>query len=189
MAKSSKGSKFERSICTELSLWWTGGERDDIFWRTAGSGARAKVRGRKGKNTKGQSGDICAIDPIGEPLISLITIEMKRGYSKNTIADLLDAPSYSAMQVFEMWIGQAQESSNNSKTPFWMIMHQRDRRQTVVYYPTILYGCLRDFGSFKNYPDPYMNFKFDGVWVSAMTLHSFISEIDPHDIKLALKHQ
>jgi len=41
-----KGSSFEREICTILSKWWTNNERDDVFWRTAGSGARATTRSK-----------------------------------------------------------------------------------------------------------------------------------------------
>jgi hypothetical protein len=133
-----KGSKFERDICKELSLWWSNGLRDDIFWRTAGSGARAKVRGRKNKQTSGQHGDIGATDPIGAPLIDLITIELKRGYSKHTIADLLDKPKNGGKQVYEEWIEQAVESHQHAKSMTWMIIVKRDRREALVIMPTSL---------------------------------------------------
>lgn len=48
-----KGSVFEREICKALGRWWTDGERDDIFWRTAGSGARATCRLERGKVLRG----------------------------------------------------------------------------------------------------------------------------------------
>ena len=43
-----KGSSFERLICKELSLWITGGEHQDVFWRSAMSGGRSTVAMKKG---------------------------------------------------------------------------------------------------------------------------------------------
>jgi len=41
-----KGSSFERKICKELSLWWSGGKSDSIFYRTGGSGGTGDARRR-----------------------------------------------------------------------------------------------------------------------------------------------
>ncbi|MBM3120244.1 MAG: hypothetical protein FJ006_12010, partial [Chloroflexi bacterium] len=60
---SSKGASFERDISRQLSLWWTHGERDDVFWRSSMSGGRATVRAKKGQKTAYQNGDITATDP------------------------------------------------------------------------------------------------------------------------------
>ena len=86
----SKGNSFERQICKQLSLWWSNGKSEDIFWRTASSGAMANIRSKSCKKSFGQYGDIQAINPIGQPLIDVCTIELKRGYSKNTFADLME---------------------------------------------------------------------------------------------------
>jgi hypothetical protein len=72
-----KGGQFERSMCTLYGLWWTEGSRDDIFWRTSGSGARATTRGRSGKKTADQTGDMTYIDPVGKPLIDAFCFEFK----------------------------------------------------------------------------------------------------------------
>jgi len=82
MARSSKGSQFEREVSKELSLWWSGGTRLDIFWRTPGSGAMAKTRSKTGGSALGQHGDIQATDPIGQPMIDVCSIELKKGYFK-----------------------------------------------------------------------------------------------------------
>src|SRR5262245_2386383 len=52
--RAAKGSKFERDLCRQLSLWWSDGKRDDVFWRASQSGGRAKFRGRRGLQTHGQ---------------------------------------------------------------------------------------------------------------------------------------
>ena len=128
-----KGSQFEREICRDLSRWWTQNEdRDDVFWRSSNSGGRATVRGRKGKRTHGQAGDIAATDPIGEPLLQLLTIEAKRGYSTQTIADLIDRPRKAAQQTWESWIQQAHEAHVLSDSFSWMIVAQRDRRERII---------------------------------------------------------
>ena len=76
-----KGGHFERDVCKRLSLWWSYGERDDLLWRTAGSGARATVRSRKNQQTANHHGDICATDPDAQPLVGAFCFEIKRGYN------------------------------------------------------------------------------------------------------------
>jgi hypothetical protein len=138
-----KGSAFERRFCKQLSLWWSKGQHDDLFWRTAGSGARATVRGRKGKRTKGHCGDICATDEAGKPLLDLVTLELKRGYNRATLVDLLDKPAGGAEQCWEAWISQALESAQYAATKWWMIVAKRDQRGVMVCIPAGLFQQLR----------------------------------------------
>ena len=79
--KAGKGPKFERDILKQFSLWWTEGQRDDVFWRTSGSGARATTRMKSDSCTAYSAGDMGCIDPIGIPFLQLCLVEMKRGYS------------------------------------------------------------------------------------------------------------
>ena len=89
--KSQKGSTFERAICRTLSLWFSEGESDTIFWRSSGSGAMAKVRSKVGKSTFGQYGDIAAVHPSGLALTQCCILELKRGYKSWSPLDVLDA--------------------------------------------------------------------------------------------------
>jgi hypothetical protein len=68
-----KGSAYERLICKRLSLWVSGGKREDVFWRSAMSGGRATVKGK----TVRQAGDITAVAPEGHPLTDVFYIECK----------------------------------------------------------------------------------------------------------------
>ena len=135
MAKSSKGPAWEREFCKKLSHWWSGGERDDLFWRTANSGGRATVRGRKGSQTAGHYGDICATDPSGEPLLRLFAWELKRGYSKDTLADLLDKPPKAKTQRYEEWILKAESVRKQAGACFWALVIRRDRRLPLILIP------------------------------------------------------
>lgn len=71
-----KGSKFERSICRELSRWITKGVREDVFWRSSISGGRATVALRKGIKVR-QAGDICAVAEEGNAFCDQWFIECK----------------------------------------------------------------------------------------------------------------
>lgn len=72
-----KGSAFERELCKQLSLWISHGIRDDLYWRSATSGGRATVHGKKGKGLEHVAGDICAIHPDGKPLTDQFFLEAK----------------------------------------------------------------------------------------------------------------
>lgn len=76
MSGKAKGSNYERAICKQLSLWVSGGEQADIFWRSAMSGGRATVARQKGQHVR-QAGDIAAVAPEGHALCSTHFIELK----------------------------------------------------------------------------------------------------------------
>ncbi|KKK58104.1 hypothetical protein LCGC14_3047790 [marine sediment metagenome] len=80
----SKGFDFERETVKLMSLWWTQDldePRDDIFYKTSGSGARHTSRMKKGISTYNSAGDMGFLDPLGEPFINKFLVEMKRGYT------------------------------------------------------------------------------------------------------------
>lgn len=127
--KSNKGSPFEREIARRLSLWWSDGASDDLFWRTAGSGGRATNRAKQGKSTANGGGDICAQTKEAQNLLDLVTFELKRGYNTATISDLLDIEGGGVMGKF---IEQARRSASIAGTPYWAVIHKRDRRESLV---------------------------------------------------------
>ena len=73
-----KGAAFERKVCKGLSQWVSGGERDDLFWRSAMSGGRATVGHKtQGRTRVAQAGDISSVDPEGNVLTDIFCIECK----------------------------------------------------------------------------------------------------------------
>lgn len=156
-----KGSSFEREICKMLSLWWTGGERDDVFWRSSQSGGRATIRKRTGKTTAGSYGDIAAIDVIGAPLLQYITFELKRGYKQWSPFDALDVGKGAfgrprAQQTYELFLQQMDTDRENSGSKFSVLVYKKDKREQCIALPTFLFRELIDE------PGSYITVVLDG---------------------------
>lgn len=130
-----KGMQFERNICKYLSLWISNNERDDIFWRSAASGGRATNRAKSGKKTSNSAGDICATDEKGFVFLSKVTLELKRGYNEAHLTNLVDTLPHIKKNPLLEFIKQAHNSAKQAETPFWMVVHARDRKETLVYVP------------------------------------------------------
>ena len=158
MPKSSKGGAFERAVAKQLSLWWSDGEADDWFWRTAGSGGRATNRAKKGKATVNSEGDICAQTGEAQKLLNDFVIEIKRGYNTVTVSDLLDNKGGEMLKFIE----QARRSASIAGARHWAVFHKRDRRQTLV-----ITNCVEFVQSceshFECWPDPETYF-----WVARL---------------------
>jgi len=130
-----KGENFEREIPVDLSLWWSDGKRDDIFWRSSGSGSRAKTRAKTGKKTSNSYGDISYIDAIGEPLTAIFMFSLKRGYSKKKgkkVDPLAMIDSKQRTNLFEEWWIEAEEDRLNAQRPASIVIFQRDYMRSCV---------------------------------------------------------
>lgn len=193
-----KGGKFEREICKRLSLWWSDGEDDSIFWRTHSSGGRATQRAKKGKKTTGQDGDVGAIHPSGKPLIDLVSIELKCGYNKTAdLHGLIDKLDSSAPTQYEMWIDQAIRSHQNAGSFSWLIIHQRTRKEPLVIVPQKLMVELFKMRCGFMVPTASMNVgirnREKGIeFESPLTLHvttleQFLRRVDPWGLRILHK--
>jgi hypothetical protein len=166
-----KGASFERAVCKQLSLWWTHGERDDVFWRTSQSGGRATQRAKVGKSTSGSYGDITSLDPSGIPLLRTFTFELKRGKSHGRIWDLLEAPTSVSARRFSAAIEQAMQSSQSSKSYSWALIWKEDRKECMICFPTIISvtGAWRVM--------------YKDEWLFVMRLKDFFSTVNPNLFK------
>lgn len=192
--RAAKGSAFERWFCKELSLWWTKDQsepRTDCFWRTAGSGARATMRGKKGQKTAGGYGDVAATDSDGGPLTFLLVLEIKRGYSKATLQDLLDSPKKAAEQTYSAWVKQAKDSCSLAGAFSWAIVCRRDRREPLILIENDFWVELRAAGALNPSPRRLLQlyFELDGVnhTIIVMQLASFFESVHPDHIKKLAK--
>lgn len=189
MARSAKGADYERATCRLLSLWWTEGQRDDVFWRSSMSGGRATVRGKQGKQTAGHCGDIAATDPTASPFTKAVTVELKRGYSASSFADALDRPKLSAQQPWEAFVEQADIAHKLAGSFAWLLIQRRDKRQAMAFMPIKLFKALNAQGAFEARPYPFLTLRAKvrvtdtrgviPVTVVAMTLTDFLKEAKP----------
>ncbi len=167
-----KGGSFEIEVASILSLWWSDGENDNIFYRSQSSGARATRRNKIGKETKFQHGDISPSDKEGEKLLSHWHIECKTGYGgKEKIKDangnvvksiqyrwdILDLIDSSQKQtVFEMmWEQCCRDANLSSREP--VLIFRRNQRKICV---AITSDYLRNLVSFYGSP-PCKRIRYD----------------------------
>jgi hypothetical protein len=128
-----KGRSFEKQIAKELSLWWTDGERDDVFYCTAGSGSRFTARKKQGKDTANSCGDIGLTDPIGQSLLDFFSIEIKRGYS-NELDILSIVDSENKNHKLLDWVEKAEKEITEANRPEFLIILKRDFKNIAVAF-------------------------------------------------------
>lgn len=185
-----KGGAFERLIASKLSEWWTNGKHDDYFWRSAGSGGRATVRGRRGKNTSGHASDIAATCGYAEPLTKLLVFEAKRGYSKDTIHDIFDHhPDRKSLTQYQEWFEQATLAAKYGKVPFWMVIHQRNGRDIMSYVPAKLIKLLQEVGCAVSGSVHFVRHRDrEALSVVGMQLSYFFDRVCRMDVLAVLRH-
>jgi hypothetical protein len=124
----SKGANFEREVCKLLSLFVTDNERNDIFWRSAMSGGRSTVQGKKGIVNKVQSGDVSAVDPLGHPFLERFCVEIKHYKDLKLHSLLFGKPTKES--ILDFWIQIAAESFRVEKAP--MLIAKQNNYPTLV---------------------------------------------------------
>lgn len=183
-----KGSAYEREICQELSYWWSHGKDDNIFYRSQSSGGRATSRKKRNKETSSNHGDITCVDKAGRRFIKVVTVEIKRGYSKNTIFDLIDKRT-DALQTWEKHILQAMESSSNAGSLSWMIISKRNFRKAVVILPMFFVDTLISVGAKLDAeeicPGVSLKVQLGGQeeYICVVLLSQFLKQVKPRMIR------
>lgn len=134
-----KGGVWERECAKMLSLWWTDGERDDTIWRTSGSGSRFTTRKKQGKGTYNAAGDLCATDPIAQPLFDFLLIECKRGYAKErpsgsiNVLYWLDRPHGTKKPLlYQWWIKADQERLDAGRSRAVVVFKRTGKRACIM---------------------------------------------------------
>lgn len=179
---SNKGSSFEREICKDLSLWWTDGERDDVFWRTAGSGGRATNRARTGKTTAGAEGDLTATDPIGASLLAVCCFELKRGYNKTNPLDVIERKDNSKPCLLEDFWKQASTSAEQSGALYPVVILKRDQKRTSIMFSRRMLMDIADYLG----PDrtPKITVRINNETVFIMRFEDWLNYMSPHGIRV-----
>ena len=185
-----KGSSYERDVCKQLSLWFSCGTRDDLFWRSSNSGGRATMRAKRGKRTMQGHGDIAATDPMGAPLLELLTIELKRGYSSHSFADLLDTLPHRKPRLVAQFIAQAMRSAHEAGTPGWMLVHRRDQKAAMAFVSSNVCAALRAQGALNALQAGFLRGRVrlngDSVAFAVFQLADFLASVPPGAVRKAL---
>lgn len=193
-----KGGAFERKVVKALSLWYTRGERDDIFWRTAGSGARATTRAKKGRSTANSAGDIGVLDAIGEPLIKVSAWELKKGYSSKSPAkraslmSFLDNLPTEKEPLILRWARKVKDECKTHNRKFWFIVFQRDRKQSVICMDCSTFKYLNNRNPKKYIFPPFG--AFCDMWINGcklrfMLFSDFLNWCDPQTITRRIRRR
>jgi len=186
-----KGENFERKISRDLSLWFSNGKRDDIYWRN-------RNRSRQ-INSKYQLGDIVCEVSEGEDLTKLFSIEIKSGYSKtkkgkivkNIPWDLLDIIDFIEhkdkliylSQIEKFWNQTSRDAKLSKREP--LLIFKRDFHSPSVMMKRSMYKKLVKYsGIYKN---NYLMLFLGGYFYVIMRLEHFFNWVNPETIKLIVK--
>jgi hypothetical protein len=188
----SKGNSFEREICKALSLWWTEGKRDDVFWRSQNSGGRATSRKKGGKHTAGQFGDVSATESLAEPLTQFFTIELKRGYPDTNAQSVLDNPMGNKPNDLESFLMQAGRDAELAETPGgFLLISKRDRKEILIWQTLESWQELVAYTG-EPMPVPFLTLALENRTfpdVIGLRFYDWTEIVNPTLIKNALKRR
>jgi len=187
MGSKGKGGSFEREIASKISLWWTSGERDDVFYRSHSSGGRFTMRNKRGKDTALQCGDMTCSDPIGEPLIKDWNVECKTGYGSKAsdgiirwdVLDFIDSKQKKPV-LQSMWEQCIRDAETTGKEP--VLIFRRNRREPCIMMRTSYGYRLQEWFGAINHSSIYIEL-FDKC--TMMSLSDFFEWVP--DIRASLK--
>ena len=155
-----KGFSYEREIAKKLSLWLTQGKRDDVLWRTEGSGGRSTQEAKKGHYLLNSYGDIGVKDPSCQEavdFISKVLIECKRGYSTRIDGlKLIDNPSKN--HILKQWWNKAVIEMKECGRQYVWIIIKRNRNKSILMSS---YSCETVLGFCMN-NIPFITFYIEG---------------------------
>lgn len=117
MAKSSKGSAFERQMAKYFSQWITGDKDTEyLIYRAQGSGSMGTMARIKGKKVqKNLEGDLIAVDDRAKFFMDKVSIECKNGYKTASLFSTFKNSKSDVLKSF--WVQAFTEAKSSNKTP------------------------------------------------------------------------
>lgn len=143
-----KGSSFERAISKSLSLWFSKGKDDHLFWRTINSGAYCT---NNNKNIQ-ESSDIKSISSESEIFTTFFNIECKH-YKNINIWEIITKTNSSILK----WYSKLEsESRKINKIPF-LIVKENNKPTLIISNDNIIFKEIgMDFELCFKYGDDYL---------------------------------
>lgn len=167
-----KESSFVSLISSKLSNWICPG-RDDLLWKTSGSGSRFTIRSSKGLITENQSGDLTMTSSIAESLVKVFSIELKH-YKEINIWSLITG---SKEGICSFWEQTLRDSNLSKKLPF-LIIRQNYKPVLSCFCNRVSYCILETFNKRPDVTSPKNKlfiFKLDDIL--SLPYHDFIEVI------------
>lgn len=124
-ASKAKGSRFERELCRDLSLWVSRAAHEDLFWRSAISGGRATNRVARHGAQK-VSGDICSVRQEGHIFTNWWHIEAKHVRDIELTSFVLKGTGFLAAE----WPRCHKQALSHHKLP--MLIAKQNRFPAIV---------------------------------------------------------
>lgn len=162
-----KGSSFERVISRMLSKWITGNNKEELFWRSAGSGAVSTIGRKKGIKSN-QDGDISSTSAKSHWLTREMYFECKTYQAINITAFF-----HKTGNTYSWWCKCFQEAQESRKYPILIFKGNR----------TIIYAMVTH--SFWGKMDSYLGLKnFDHIRIHSgydVVIFNFIDFLNYYD--------
>lgn len=158
----SKGNSYEIKIARILSQWYEPGTKDDLFWRTAGSGAKSTVTRR------GETSFVGDITFLPKPDALQVWIDTKDRRDA-TFDNILSSSKF----VIKEWYDEEirKRDALKIKKPVLIIFKLYGKKENYVFYKV---NSLKPIGSFDYYID-WDDFRI-------MNLDSFLNNVKKENI-------
>lgn len=179
-----KGASTEREVAKLLSLWWTADEKDDVFYITAGSGARQTTRRKQNKETANSAGDLNYLDVEGKVLIDGVLFEIKRGY--NELLDVLaivDAKTTRKPNIILQWVEKAEREREENERLFISLIIRRDYKEYFIIIPV---GLVEALHVYNPLPEIERTICIQGEYL-LLPLEVFFRWVNPENLKALLE--
>jgi hypothetical protein len=167
-----KGNEFERTISKKISMWWSSGLRDDLFWRTQGSGGRYTQRIKFNIKTHNQEGDITNTHPLGMEFADNFVVECKHYKDINLWGIITDSKN----KLIEWWDKLNELTKKENKTP-WLIVKENNKPILLI---TNNYLFLYRFCK-KNNCKPKATFIYNGTTIYIYLFEDILKTEVKHD--------
>jgi hypothetical protein len=118
-----------------------------------------------GKLTTNSCGDICHLDPIGKPLLDLLVIENKCGYTDQI--DPLASVDSTKLDILDTWLKKAYIECQQTTRHYPMLIFKRNRKARCIMIPILLFYAIsqrksvEDFSRIILYPQKTVIMGFD----------------------------
>ena len=133
-----KGSAYERELCKRISSWFSGGETEDLFWRTSGSGSRATNRRRLGRSTnRFDFGDMKHEVPEGLPLSENLCWEFRSRARFDTFTVFGTGEEDPKTSILSSWAKACYEAECSDRNP--VLITKAVRRPEIIWVPYGIY--------------------------------------------------